>query len=49
LWAETYRGYVEDVRQDSEQISKTVKGYLKYAKLEDQKQRLQENLEMRAN
>ena len=44
LWTETYRGYADQVRQDSEQVAKTLTDYLKLARLEGQERRLQDNL-----
>ena len=36
LWMETYRDYVDRIRQGSDQIAKILKNYLKYDRLRDQ-------------
>src|SRR6266566_1904170 len=36
LWADNYREYANHISRDSEQITKTLKDYLKYAKAHDQ-------------
>jgi septal ring factor EnvC (AmiA/AmiB activator) len=49
LWTEAYRGYADHVWQDSDQIAKSLKNYLKYAKVHDQERHLQESLRLGAN
>jgi hypothetical protein len=44
LWTEAYRDYAHSVRQDSAQISKTLKDYLKYDKLREQEVRAEERI-----
>jgi len=44
LWMEDYRNYANTIWRDSGQIAKTLKDYLKYAKVHNEEQQLQENL-----
>lgn len=44
LWAETYRNYAGSIRQDSAQIAKTLKDYLKYDKLREQEIRAEDRI-----
>lgn len=45
LWTATYRDYTNSVWQDSSQISKTLKDYLKYQKLNDQEAHVQQSIQ----
>lgn len=44
LWTEAYRDYAHRVSQDSAQIAKTLKDYLKYDKLRAQEVRVEERI-----
>jgi len=44
LWADNYREYANNISRDSEQITKTLKDYLKYAKAHDQELHLEQSL-----
>jgi hypothetical protein len=44
LWGDEYRGYADSVWQDSEQMAKTLKNYLKLAKLRQEEQPLENTL-----
>jgi hypothetical protein len=44
LWTKAYRDYADHVFQDSEQISTTLKSYLKYDKLRDQQVQVEERI-----
>ena len=44
LWTVNYREYASVIWRDSEQIAKTLKDYLKYAKARDQEQQLEQRL-----
>jgi hypothetical protein len=44
LWGDNYREYASNISRNSEQITKTLKDYLKYAKAHDQERRLEQIL-----
>jgi len=44
LWADPYRQYASHISRDAEQITKTLKDYLKYAKAHDQGLQLERSL-----
>ncbi len=44
LWTEAYRDYADRVWQDSEQIAKILKNFLKYDKLRDQEVQLEKRI-----
>ena len=44
LWADNYHEYASHIWRDSEQIAKTLKDYLKYAKAHDQERQLEQSL-----
>jgi len=44
LWTEAYRDYADRVWEDSAQIAKTLKDYLKYEKLRDQEVQVEERI-----
>lgn len=49
LWSPEYRGYAEKVKQDSAQISKTLKNYLRYEKVQNQEEQLRNTITPGAN
>jgi hypothetical protein len=49
LWSPEYRGYAQKVKEDSAQISKTLKTYLKYEKVQNQEEQLQNTIMPGAN
>ena len=49
LWADNYHEYASHILRDSEQIAKTLKDYLKYAKAHDQERQLEQSLGVGGN
>jgi hypothetical protein len=49
LWTEDYRNYANTIERDSEQLAKTLRDYLKYAKAHGEEQHLEQNLGMGGN
>ncbi|MGJ5817583.1 hypothetical protein [Paludibaculum fermentans] len=49
LWSPQYRGYADKVKQDSDQIARTLKNYLKYEKVQNEEQQLRGTITPGAN
>ncbi|QOY88800.1 hypothetical protein [Paludibaculum fermentans] len=49
LWSPQYRAYVANVKRDSDQITKTLKDYLKYEKVQHEEEQLRNTITPGAN